>query len=521
MRQLHKRAQAAALVCLAALVSSGRADDLLPAAKPTYFAVERAPAAPPAVLPPELASPQDAPPVAAQPKPAPQHTMPLQPPLLPIMQTQPPPQPDMSQQPAPFTIDKSTPSASDEPHFFSGNVADSQDLSNLLPGNFKNTKYKWYGFVRLDGIFDFNPIKSTDDFVTSSIPIPQGRGQNVVLTPRYTRLGFDTSTPWDDMDWTIKTRIEVDFFNGNTSGVFGSFPLRLRFAWVDFGPFLIGQAASLFMDYDVFPNVLDYEGPPGMVLMRQPIFSVHCEFWDHFKVSVGVEQPYSDIQWFENGVWVVNPNSGIITTPGIGRNVQDMPDFTGNVRYTGDYGHFQVAGILRKLTFQPAVGAELNEVGYGVNLTGTWHPWAWLHHMPKDTECPEPWQRCRFLAQYAVGRGINRYIQDVNGFGLDATFDAAHGFRTIPSYGWFIAYEHWWAERWASNFTVAGGTWSQLTDTLPNSTYKDATYYSANLIWLPTDRMGVGIEYLYGSRENKDGGFGAAHRIQTGFQYKF
>ena len=25
------------------------------------------------------------------------------------------------------------------------------------------------------------------------------------------------------------------------------------------------------MDYDVFPNVLDYEGPPGMVLMRQPI----------------------------------------------------------------------------------------------------------------------------------------------------------------------------------------------------------------------------------------------------------
>jgi hypothetical protein len=77
------------------------------------------------------------------------------------------------------------------------------------------------------------------------------------------------------MDWTIKTRIEMDFFNGNTSGAFGSFPLRLRFAWVDFGPFLIGQAPSLFMDYDVFPNVLDYEGPPGMVLMRQPIISAH------------------------------------------------------------------------------------------------------------------------------------------------------------------------------------------------------------------------------------------------------
>ena len=45
------------------------------------------------------------------------------------------------------------------------------------------------------------------------------------------------------MDWTLKTRIETDFFNGNTSGAFGSFPIRLRFAWADFGPFLIGQAA--------------------------------------------------------------------------------------------------------------------------------------------------------------------------------------------------------------------------------------------------------------------------------------
>src|SRR5262249_46251429 len=58
-------------------------------------------------------------------------------------------------------------------------------------------------------------------------------------------------------------------------GAFGSFPIRLRFAWADFGPFLIGQAASLFMDYDVYPNVLDYQGPAGMVLMRQPISSVH------------------------------------------------------------------------------------------------------------------------------------------------------------------------------------------------------------------------------------------------------
>jgi hypothetical protein len=106
-------------------------------------------------------------------------------------------------------------------------------------------------------------------------------------------------------DWTIKTRIEVDFFNGNKSGASvrsASAPIRLG----RFGPFLIGQAASLFMDYDVF-NVLDYEGPPGMVLMRQPIMTVRIPIGCKSKLSLGVEQPYSDIQWFEGGSWIVNP----------------------------------------------------------------------------------------------------------------------------------------------------------------------------------------------------------------------
>jgi hypothetical protein len=498
MPKLFKLTQTAVAACLIVLTSNAWADE-----KPTATDVGAQDTLP---APGAASTPKDAAPQATQ----------STPPNVPGGSN-----PILSSQPAPFTIDQNTPKpAADDQHSFSGNPP-VQDLSSLLGGKFLNTKYKWYGFIRLDGIYDFNPIKSTDDFVTSSIPIPQGKGQNSVLTPRYTRLGFDTETPWESMDWTVKTRIEVDFFNGNTSGVFGSFPLRLRFAWVDFGPFLIGQAPSLFMDYDVFPNVLDYEGPPGMVLMRQPIISAHCKFCDKFRVAVGVEQPYSDIQWFENGQWIVNPNSGIITAPHVGKNIQDVPDFTGNVRYDGPYGHVQVAGIARKLTFQPAVGSTLDTLGYGVNLTGTWHPWAMIWGAPEKFEDRNCWERSRFLGQYAVGRGINRYIQDVNGLGLDATFDPVHGFRAIPSYGWFLAYEQWWANKWASNFTVGGGTWSDLTDTLPENTYRHATYYSANLIWLPVERLGVGLEYLYGTRENKDGESGHAHRIQLAAQYRF
>ena len=270
------------------------------------------------------------------------------------------------------------------------------------------------------------------------------------------------------MDWTVKTRIEMDFFNGNTSGAFGSFPLRLRFAWVDFGPFLIGQAASLFMDYDVFPNVLDYEGPPGMVLVRQPIAAVRLYESDRFKMIVGVEQPYSDIQWFDGAGLVVNPGTGIITTPGVARNVQDLPDFTGNVRWNGDYGHTQVAGIARQLTY-PARGRTPKRPSSATASTspapGTLGPTC--HGCPMCDDCKTPMEKSRFLYQYAAGEGINRYIQDVNGLGLDATFDPVNGFQTISSNGWFMAYEQWWADNWISVFSY-GETHSTLTDTLPD-----------------------------------------------------
>ena len=244
--------------------------------------------------------------------------------------------------------------------------------------------------------------------MTSSIPIPQGDENNVVLTPRYTRLGWDTSTDVNWTDYDVNTRIEVDFFNGNTSGVFGSYDWRMRFAWIEFGPLLVGQAASVFMDYDVFPNVLDYQGPPGMILMRQGLarfkFPVHG---DDTTVALGVEQPYSDIQWEENGEFVVNPGRASSQIQVWTEMCRQMPDFTGNLRHDYDYGHVQAAGIVRLLSFsEAATGDEFNEVGYGGNLTGTWHPYAWCTGCsPKNTKCPTPMQKSRFLGAICGRQG--------------------------------------------------------------------------------------------------------------------
>ncbi len=143
-----------------------------------------------------------------------------------------------------------------------------------------------------------------------------------------------------------------------------------------------------------------------------------------------------------------------------------------------------------------------------------------LHGIPNSTEGRGPWEKSRFLAQFATGRGISRYIQDTNGLGLDATFDPVNGLKPIRSTGWFIAYEQWWTDKLVSNFTY-GQARVDSTELMPADTYKLADYATANLIWLPVERLGLGIEVIYGSRENKDGAKGKDVRIQTGVQYRF
>ena len=106
------------------------------------------------------------------------------------------------------------------------------------------------------------------------------------------------------------------------------------------------------------------------------------------------------------------------------------------------------------------------------------------------------------------------------GWALDGVFTPATGFELIDSHGWFIAYEQWWADNWASNFSYSE---MHVDDpaVLPGDTYQDGKYVTANLIWLPFERMGIGTEVLFGERENKDGQTGEAVRIQTALQYKF
>jgi hypothetical protein len=380
----------------------------------------------------------------------------------------------------------------------------------IMPGSFlvpaTNTSFRFRGFVRLMGLYDFNPIGVPDAFVTNSIPVPQQHGENYNMSARMSRIATETWTPTPFLDWTVHTFVEADFFNGpGQAAGGGGNPFRLRHAFVDYGYFRVGQQNTVFMDASTWPSLVDFQGPAGWANQRRPGARMTLPLSDIWFWAFGVEQPFSDI-----------------TTNGLGTNVQDVPDFATHVRYEGDFGHFQIAGLARVLGYRPNDGETMRRAAYGLSVGTTFHPWAWLlGSNPVRKDNPNALERCRIIGQYTAGWGVARYINDEVGQGLDGQVDPATGtFRPLYAAAYVVSYEQWYTERWLSNFTYsqtfAGNNGVQLP-----STYAGAKYLGASLWFIPFRNMSLGIEYLWGERKNLDGERGFANRINMSAQYNF
>lgn len=366
------------------------------------------------------------------------------------------------------------------------------------------TSLRLSGFVRMGANFSFDPIGTPDLFVTRTIPVPNSPGQDMNFSARPTRLSLDSWTPVPELDSTIHTFIQMDFLSGNPPGVGSSSNPRLRFAYFDVGYFRVGQDTTVFMDPSSFPRTADFQGPNGIVNARQGLVRMTLPIGERFYWASAAEQPFSDISTF-----------------GLGDNVQEVPDFTTHLRYEADLFHLQAAAILRTIGYRPTGGTVERDAGYGMNLTGNFHPWAVLMGTdPIRDPCPDGLTRSRVLLQYGVGYGIARYFQDTTGQGFDGAVTASGAFETLFANGWTTAYEHWFNDHWMVNLT-----YSKLrvgnTDLMPGSTYQNSQYVANSLWWIPVTNLSIGIEYLWGQRGDLDDERGRAQRIQTAFQYNF
>ncbi len=330
------------------------------------------------------------------------------------------------------------------------------------------------GYVKLDLIHDFNEIGSTDSFDPRTIDPADTDGVNTRLHARQTRFNLDIRRPTDYGE--LRAFFEGDFFGSGNS-------FRLRHAYGSIGGWLAGQTWSTFMDEDAMPETLDFETPIAYPMIRQAMIRYTWDLGDDSKIAVALEDPASNL---------LDP-----TAPGEAEEA--TPDLTSRWRWGHGLGHTQLGLFLGQARYNRDVGPTDTEVLWGANLS---------------TKLAIG-ERDHLLVQGTYGPGVGRYRG-----GITAAPDANDELEAVEVAAGMIGYEHHWSDQWRSTLV-----YSYVTGDVPGGAPTDSVevleYLAANLIHQFTDSAWVGVEYLYGARENVDEARGEAHRVQFSFKVSF
>ena len=366
--------------------------------------------------------------------------------------------------------------------------------------------FEVYGFAMLDAGYQFKQNDPDWFDVVRPTKLPSFPNEfapngNTYFGVRQSRLGVRGSTPTQFGE--LKTQFEFELFG--TGAQAGQTIFRLRHAWGELGQFGAGQQNSTFMDGDVFPNTIEYWGPNGMVLFRNVQFR-----WMPLKgrnaVSIALERPGASN---DQGRFVDR-----IELQGV-RPHFNLPDLTANVRWTRDWGHFQVAGLLRRMAWVDTNNDEFDlggsAVGAGLNLTSA------LKFGENTTG--------KFALVF--GQGIQNYMNDADtDVGIQTNLAAGDPRRPIvgkalPMFGITAYLDHNWSKRWSSSMGYSILDVDNSNGQAPDG-YRQGHYASANLLFYPVDNALVGGEFIWGRRSNFLDGFRSDDfRIQFAFKYNF
>jgi outer membrane DcaP-like protein len=351
-----------------------------------------------------------------------------------------------------------------------------------LPGT--QTILKIGGYFKSDFIYDLKPAGNTDSFIPSSFPVPSVvTVNNSTVSVRPTRLSLDFRVPSTRIG-EVRFYIEADLFGTNATTP------RLRHAYAQARNFLIGQTFSNFMDPDAFPDTLDFQGPNGMVSLRNPQFRYGFALSPSTTFYISAEKASSD---FEAPALSAKPNA-------------PSPDGTIRLRQEFEGGHFQIAGLFRSIAAFLPDGRAGSVFGWGINASAA------VGTLGKDN----------LILGVAAGHGISRYLQDTSGLGIDAevgSLSRPH-LQATPGVGVETAYQHYW-KRYLRSSAFYSYAAVNNTDLAATTIYNHGTYTGANLIWNPYGSVYLGAEFLYGWVMHQDGQKSNAPRIQFSAKYSF
>ncbi len=326
-----------------------------------------------------------------------------------------------------------------------------------------------------------------------------GVGGNWFTSVRQSRFGVKTDTPTRFGE--LKTIFEFELFG--TGADAGQTTFRLRHAWGELGQVGAGQTWSPFMDPDVFPNSVEYWGPNGMVFFRN--IQLRWTPWrkGDSNFMIAIERPGA------------SGDGGVYSNFLQGRTIQPrfrVPDFSGHYRLSREWGHFQMAGIVREIKWHDPTPGPVNlsgsAMGWGVNLSSN-------VKVSKHV--------ARLQAVY--GNGIENYMNDATvDIGPENNFSnpskPING-KALPVLG-IVAFMDF---NWNKYFTsTAGYSFVNITNangSLPSDFHR-GQYALTNILYYPVKNMFLGPEFQFGTRTNWHDGFSSSDwRVQLTVKYNF
>lgn len=355
------------------------------------------------------------------------------------------------------------------------------------------TRLKTGGFAELDIIHDTDAIASKGQFITSTIHTgnntnkSDGAEGQTSFSMNPTRLYLETRTPFEG--GRVTTFVSMDFY-GNSMGTAPD--PRMRQAYGEAtnilfgGDLMAGQAWTTFADLEAFPNVLDFQGPNSFFGTRQPLIRWTRSLSHRLKLMVAAETPGNHI--------IEGADSHTAWPDGVLSLIWDQAPI-----------HLKGSFVARDLRGSLKNGVSQSTFGWGTSFSGK----LGLPFLAKK-------DFMTFSATYGRGTGSNFNDQP-----SDAVFNTTGtSLDPIPVFGWFLSYEHWWSQHFNSTLVYGSLEADNRDVQLPNA-FKASQYASGNVVWTPNTQWLIGIECLWGKREDKNNETGTDLRTQFTTRFSF
>lgn len=301
----------------------------------------------------------------------------------------------------------------------------------------------------------------------------------------------------------LKTQFEFDMFGSGDNE--GQTTFHLNYAYGQLGKFGAGQYNSAFMDYDVFPNILEYWGPPGMVFYRNIQLRYMPLMEGEYKLTFSLEMPGAS---GDGGVF-----SDRVELEGI-KGQFYFPDFTTEFIQESKWGYVRFGGIVRSIKWVDVIEDSLSidgsAVGWGGNVSSN------INVTKNDV----------LKLQVVYGEGIENYMNDAPvDIGIDTSFSGKSVTRPfkgvpLPVTGIVAFLDHSWSKYFSS---TAGYSLINIdnSDAQSKDAFRKGQYVIANILYYPADGITTGVEYQWEQRNNYGGFISNDTKVQFSFQYNF